>query len=696
MTRSIKPKLPAAVRGLRARLLLAFVLIGVVPLAAIGVYSVSKARSDLSTAAGLRVEGVAVEAGAVLDRLMEARVRDTQAFAHVPMADMGPMRTEFVDIMVDSYDVYDLMLYADQSGTIVAANSVDHEGNAIASDKLLGLDVSGEEWFQAFRDGRTGSDVFYTDADANALLDRVYEPGRMATTFTAGYESNGAFAGVLHSVVSFDRTVVEFMHELEEELHREGAKTAAGLVIARDGTVLYSATEGEMLSKNLIDEGLEAASASLEPSSLGFTIEANVHGGGDLIYGYGNADGVHDFAGYGWGVIVEQTVAEATEAADRLQTAVIIFALVSAAIVAAIGFWLARGVADPVSQMAEKARLIAAGSLSQTDLEVTRSDELGDLATSFNHMTDILDVVSQQANAIGSGELSHPALDEELPGELGEALTTMSGSLKSMVHQLKDSAETLTGAATNLESVSGAMETNADHTSHEAENAALSGETVSANVTAVAAAVEEMNATIREVAANASSASSVAQQAVNLSQATSEKVGKLGESSQKIGQVIGVIVSIAEQTNLLALNATIEAARAGEAGKGFAVVASEVKELANQTATAAEEITASIEAIQLETGEAVDANVKITETIGDISEISTSIAAAVEQQSATTAEIGKSVEDAAAGTRSIAETIGSVATATQMTKQSSTEARANAEEMASLAGDLNQLVSQYR
>ena len=123
----------------------------------------------------------------------------------------------------------------------------------------------------------------------------------------------------------------------------------------------------------------------------------------------------------------------------------------------------------------------------------------------------------------------------------------------------------------------------------------------------VAAGSEEMGASIREIAQNATEAARVAAQAVEVADATNATVAKLGESSAEIGNVVKVITSIAEQTNLLALNATIEAARAGEAGKGFAVVANEVKDLAQETARATEDITRRVEAIQADTGGAVEA-----------------------------------------------------------------------------------------
>ena len=131
----------------------------------------------------------------------------------------------------------------------------------------------------------------------------------------------------------------------------------------------------------------------------------------------------------------------------------------------------------------------------------------------------------------------------------------------------------------------------------------------------VAAGAEQMGASIREIAQNANEAARVAAAAVAEAEATTATVTRLGESSREIGDVVKVITSIAEQTNLLALNATIEAARAGEAGRGFAVVADEVQRLAERASNATKRIETLVQTIQSDTNEAVSSMEQTTSEV---------------------------------------------------------------------------------
>ncbi|MCC6433839.1 MAG: chemotaxis protein, partial [Acidimicrobiales bacterium] len=210
------------------------------------------------------------------------------------------------------------------------------------------------------------------------------------------------------------------------------------------------------------------------------------------------------------------------------------------------------------------------------------------------------------------------------------------------------------------------------------------------------AGAEEMSVSIKEIAQNAQEAARVAMGAARVAETTTSAVNRLGTSSAEISTVVRTITAIAEQTNLLALNATIEAARAGEAGKGFAVVASEVKDLAQETAKATADITAQIDGIQNDTLAAVDAIGQISQIVTQINETQSMIAAAVEEQTATTNEIGRSVSDLAVGSTEIAQTISGVAQAAQETTTGASNTQDAAADLSRMAGELRSLVSQFK
>ncbi|MES2305339.1 MAG: methyl-accepting chemotaxis protein [Gemmatimonadota bacterium] len=283
--------------------------------------------------------------------------------------------------------------------------------------------------------------------------------------------------------------------------------------------------------------------------------------------------------------------------------------------------------------------------------------------------------------------------------EVGRMATALTGAVTSM-HQtiatIAGHAQTLAGSAEELTSVSQQLGASAEETAAQSGVVSAAAEEVSSNVQTVATGSEEMSASIREIAKSTSEATRVAGNAVSAAARTNATIGKLDLSSAEIGQVIKVITSIAEQTNLLALNATIEAARAGEAGKGFAVVANEVKELAKATATATEEISRKIAAIQGDTAGAVAAIEEIEGVIAQVSDIQTTIAGAVEEQAATTAEIGRNVTEAARGSAEIAQNITGVAQAAQATASGATQTQASAAELSKMAAELQQLVSRFQ
>lgn len=253
----------------------------------------------------------------------------------------------------------------------------------------------------------------------------------------------------------------------------------------------------------------------------------------------------------------------------------------------------------------------------------------------------------------------------------------------------------VSGSASEMESTAQSLSAAAEETAAQATSVAAAANEASANVQTVASAAEEMSVSIKEISEQVSRSNQISVEAVNKAAETGQVMGRLREASIKIGDVVNLINDIAEQTNLLALNATIEAARAGEAGKGFAVVASEVKSLASETTKATDEIKTQISEMQTISGEAVETITQIQKIIANISESSAAIAAAVEEQAATTEEISRNVQEASRAADEVSSNVTGIQQASGQTGAASTQLLALASGLAEKANDMNKQVSDF-
>jgi methyl-accepting chemotaxis protein len=226
-----------------------------------------------------------------------------------------------------------------------------------------------------------------------------------------------------------------------------------------------------------------------------------------------------------------------------------------------------------------------------------------------------------------------------------EAIAARISKFEKPVNQ---ALKNLQEAAHSLEDTSSQLNAVADSVSGEARVAEERVAEVSHDVAKTAESVEEMAHSINEIAGQAARSSEVASDAVSNGRRTSATMAKLGSAADRIGEVIGIIQAIAAQTNLLALNATIESARAGEAGRGFSVVASEVKSLANQTASATQEIAGQISSIQSAVAEASQALTEANKIVDELSQIASAVAITADQQNQAVASITTGVNRASA------------------------------------------------
>ncbi|WP_062204273.1 methyl-accepting chemotaxis protein [Demequina salsinemoris] len=271
----------------------------------------------------------------------------------------------------------------------------------------------------------------------------------------------------------------------------------------------------------------------------------------------------------------------------------------------------------------------------------------------------------------------------------------MADTVGSSIGTIGDDVLALSAAMEELSAATSQISAGVSASSTEATSVAASAQQVSTSAQTVATATEEMSASIREIAASTNAGAAVAAEAVEAVETASATVAELGDSSAQIGDVVKLITQIAEQTNLLALNATIEAARAGEAGKGFAVVASEVKDLAQATAKATGDIGGRIDAIQSGVGAAASAIGRISGVIEQVSESQGAVAVALEEQTSVTEEMSRSVTEAAMGAESIAESINRIAQASSASSEAVSDTTTAQGDVARMTDDLSELLARF-
>lgn len=233
----------------------------------------------------------------------------------------------------------------------------------------------------------------------------------------------------------------------------------------------------------------------------------------------------------------------------------------------------------------------------------------------------------------------------------------MEQTIKKFNKEVENEITTVYGSSVKVHNIIEKMVNIAKDLKSISIEAASASDSASGNVQVVAKAAEILVSSINEIGEQALNASNITKDAVSSINKTNQVVHELSSAAGKIGDIISIISSIAEQTNLLALNATIEAARAGEAGKGFAVVASEVKTLASQTAKATEEIKNQIINIQNSANDAVEAMQNTDKTISVINEISIEVSNSVEEETETMQDIFNNIINAVDNARMASQNV---------------------------------------
>jgi methyl-accepting chemotaxis protein len=405
-----------------------------------------------------------------------------------------------------------------------------------------------------------------------------------------------------------------------------------------------------------------------------------------------------------------KTRADAAQADAHAAKWTIVLGTLAALVVAGLaGLMLSRNIAGPLGNLTGVAERITVGDLSSAVAVTERSDEVGVLARAFERMTLALRAMAGAAEQIAAGDLRASVRPQSPSDVLGNAFARMTENLRRQIGGMVEGAAVLGSAASEI------VASTAQLASGASESAAAVSETTTT--------VEEIRQTAQLASQKARAVADGAQKAVQIShngrkstddaaagmgrirtqmEAIAESMMRLSEQCQTIGQIIATVEDLAAQSNLLAVNAAIEAAKAGEHGKGFGVVAQEVKSLAEQSRQATDRVRTILGDIQKATtaavmateqgGKAVEAGGKQTEMAG---ESIAALAGSVTEAAQAATQIAASSQQQLVGMDQVAGAMENIKQASMQNVASAKQLEAAARSINDLGQRMKQLVESY-
>jgi methyl-accepting chemotaxis protein len=408
--------------------------------------------------------------------------------------------------------------------------------------------------------------------------------------------------------------------------------------------------------------------------------------------------------------LLDRRSAEEQDRSQRTVLTIILGCLTSFVLLGVVGVWLTRSIVGPLRQVSAAAQKIALGDLSVEVIASDRQDEVGVLAKAFREMTESLGQMTRVAAQISAGDLTVEVIPKSDKDILGKAFLSMRENLRRVTREIQESISVLSSSAQEIVATTTQVATAATETATAVSETTTTVEEVKQTAQLSSQKAKYVSEAAQKVALVSQGGKKSAAESIDAMkqireqmESIAESIVRLSEQSQAIGEIMLTVNDLAEQSNLLAVNASIEAAKAGEQGRGFAVVAQEVRNLADQSKQA----TAQVRGILGEIQKATNAAVMVTEQGSKAVEVGVQQAAragesvqqlaeSIAEAAQAAAQIAASSQQQMAGMDQVAQAMESIKTASTQNVASTKQTESAAKNIDDLGRRLKELVAVYK